>query len=69
MRVTWSEAQAALARQAMSVTLPPAEPVAPMWPTASDRTCPHCGKLCMHAQALKWHLRGCEARPKPEATV
>ena len=69
MRGTWQEAQAAIAaRQSAPPIETPAEPVVPLWPTASDRTCPHCGKLCMHAQALKWHLKGCPERPRPEAT-
>jgi hypothetical protein len=68
MRTTWQEAQAAIAQQSKPVIVAP-DPVAPVWPTASDRTCPHCGKLCMHAQALKWHLKGCAARPKPEAAA
>ena len=57
------------AQQSIPAIDAPTEPAAPVFPPASDRMCPHCGKLCKHPQALKWHLRGCSERPRPEAAT
>jgi hypothetical protein len=65
MRATWQEAQAVLAQQSIPAIDAPIAAAA--FPPASDRTCPRCGRVCKHPQALKWHLKGCKARPEAAA--
>jgi hypothetical protein len=76
MRGTWQEAQAAMAAldvkgaKESKSTQKSAETFAlvPLWPPASDRTCPHCGRVLSRVMHLKRHLNTCPERPRPEAT-
>ena len=41
-----------------------ADPVEPIWPKNSDKTCPHCGRVILRGR-LDWHVKGCSERPRP----
>ena len=41
-----------------------ADPVEPIWPKNSDKTCPHCGRVILRGW-LDWHVKACPERPRP----